>query len=119
MTGPGRFADLFAAIDAGDVDAFMEWLTDDCSFVYGSSEPVRGADAVRAVVAGFLAGFSSVAHRLDASWEADGTAITEGAVTYTLSDGTTVTLPFCNVFRLAADGRIRDYRIYIDPTPLG
>ena len=26
---------------------------------------------------------------------------------------------FCNVLHLADDGRIRDYRIYIDPTPLG
>ena len=118
MTGPGRFAQLFAAIDAGDVDAFMGWLADDCTFAYGSSEPVRGADAVRATVAGFLAGFASVAHRVDSSWEADGAAITEGAVSYTVADGRTVTLPFCNVFHLGSDGRIRGYRIYIDPTPL-
>jgi ketosteroid isomerase-like protein len=119
MNGPGRFAGLFDAIDAGDVEAFMEWLTDDCTFVYGSAEPVRGADAVRATVAGFLAGFTSVAHRVDATWEADGAAVTEGAVTYTGANGRVVTLPFCNVLHLAGDGRIRDYRIYVDPTPLG
>ncbi|HSN54441.1 MAG TPA: nuclear transport factor 2 family protein [Candidatus Sulfomarinibacteraceae bacterium] len=119
MTGPGRFAGLFAAIDAADVDAFMGWLTQDCSFVYGSSEPVRGADAVRALVAGFLASFRRVTHRVDSSWEADDAGVTEGLVTYITADGREVTLPFCNVFHLAADGRIRDYRIYIDPTPLG
>ena len=46
-------------------------------------------------------------------------AITEGTVTYTRDDGGSTTLPFCNVFHLADDGRIREYRIYIDPTPLG
>lgn len=119
MTGPERFEGLFNAIDAADLDAFMTWLTDDCTFVYGSREPVRGAAAVRTMVGGFLASFASVAHRVDSSWEADGAAITEGLVTYTTADGRNVTLPFCNVFHLAADGRIRDYRIYIDPTPLG
>jgi ketosteroid isomerase-like protein len=119
MTGPGRFADLFTAIDTVDVDGFMGWLTDDCSFVYGSGEPVRGAAAVRAAVEGFLASFAGVAHRVDSNWESDDAAITEGAVTYTGADGRSTTLPFCDVFHFAADGRIREYRVYIDPTPLG
>lgn len=119
MQGPGRFEGLFAAIDAGDVDGFMDWLAPDCSFVYGSSEPVRGPEAVRAAVEGFLAGFAAVSHRVNASWEVGDAAITEGAVTYSRRDGTSLTLPFCNVFHLAEEGRIRDYRIYIDPTQLG
>ena len=119
MIGPGRFADLFTAIDTADVDGFMSWMTDDCTFVYGSGEPVRGAAEVRAAVAGFLASFAAVAHRVDASWETDDAAIAEGAVTYTNADGRSTTLPFCDVFRFAADRRIREYRVYIDPTPRG
>lgn len=42
-----------------------------------------------------------------------------GTVTYIGHDERRTTLPFCNVFCLASDGRIRDYRIYVDPTPLG
>lgn len=118
MQGPGRFHDLFAAIDGSDVDAFMTWLSDDCSFIYGSNDPVRGADAVRSMVDGFLKSFESVSHRIDANWENDGAAITEGTVTYTTDDGGSTTLPFCNVFHLADGGRIREYRVYIDPTPL-
>ena len=119
MKGPGRFRELFAAIDTSDVDAFMTWLTDDCSFVYGSNEPVRGAGAVRSMVDGFLKSFESVSHRVEANWETDGAAITEGTVTYSSVDERSVTLPFCNVFHLADDGRIREYRVYIDPSPLG
>ena len=119
MKGPGRYESLFAAIDAGDVAGFMEWLAPDCSFVYGSGEPVRGPEAVRAAVEGFLAGFAALSHRVDASWEMGDAAITEGSVTYTRDGGGSTTLPFCNVFHLAEDRRIRDYRIYIDPTPLG
>ena len=119
MTGPGRFTDLFAAIDSRNVDGFMGWLTDDCCFVYGSGEPVRGAAAVRATVEGFLGAFAAVEHRVQSTWEVDGAAITEGTVTYTGTDGRATTLPFCNVLHLADDGRVRDYRIYIDPAPLG
>ncbi len=119
MHGPGRFEDLFTAIDTSDVDGFMGWLSDDCSFVYGSGEPVRGAAAVRAMVAGFLAGYEKLEHRIDAHWEVDGSAIMEGTVTYHTADGTATTVPFCNVLHLADDGRIRDYRVYIDPSPLG
>ncbi len=119
MTGYGRFAGLFTAIDTRDVDGFMHWLTDDCSFSYGSNPPAQGAAEVRALVDGFLANFAAVAHTVDATWESEGTAITEGRVTYTTADGGSTTLPFCNVLHLADDGRIRDYRIYIDPTPLG
>jgi ketosteroid isomerase-like protein len=119
MTGAGRYESLFDAIDTANIDGFMSWLTDDCSFTYGSGEPVRGADAVRAVVSGFFTNFESLAHRVDASWEVDGAAVTEGAVTYTTGNGRSVTVPFCNVLHLADDGRIRDYRVYIDPSPLG
>jgi ketosteroid isomerase-like protein len=119
MTRADGFAALFEAIDRRDIDGFMDWLTDDCAFVYGSGEPVRGAAAVRQMVDGFIASFAKVEHRVDSVWEADGAAITEGVVTYTGHDGGSTTLPFCNVFHLASDGRIRDYRIYIDPTPLG
>jgi limonene-1,2-epoxide hydrolase len=119
MQGPGRYRDLFKAIDTADVDGFMKWLADDCSFTYASQDQVRGADGVRAMVDGFLDSFAKVEHQVDANWEVDGTAIAEGTVTYTTDDGRSTSLPFCNVFHLAEDGRIRDYRIYIDPTPLG
>ncbi|MGD8440207.1 MAG: nuclear transport factor 2 family protein [Holophagae bacterium] len=118
MNGAGRFEDLFAAIDRADVDGFMAWLDDDCSFTYGSGEPVRGATAIRQVVGAFFDTFEALAHRVDASWEVDGTAITEGVVTYTTSDGRRTAVPFCNVLHMADDGRIREYRVYIDPTPL-
>ncbi len=118
MTDAGRFDSLFAAIDSADVDRFMAWMTDDCIFTYGSGDPVSGADDVRAAVSSFFTAFESLAHRVDATWEVDGVAITEGVVTYTTRDGRSVTVPFCDVLRLSGD-RIRDYRVYIDPTPLG
>ena len=52
MQGPGRFRVLFNAIDSTDVDGFMKWLSDDCSFTYASQDPVRGHEAVRAMVDG-------------------------------------------------------------------
>ena len=54
---------------------------------------------------------------LRGSWTGPGTAVCEGEVTYTRLDGSTLTVPFVNVFELSG-AQIRSYRIYIDNGPL-
>ena len=111
------WARLFAAIDARDADAFAAFLTEDGEFRFGNAPPVLGRAAIRAAVAGFFAAIGGCRHRLIASWTGPGTAVCEGEVTYTRHDGSTLTVPFVNVFELRS-GRIRSYRIYIDNGPL-
>jgi len=113
-----RFPALFAAVDARDVDAFCAQLTPDCSFRYGSRQPVHGLDAVSETISAFFAAFAGLAHRIDEVTEDGDRSAIEGTVTYTGHDGRELTLPFCNVLRSAPDGRIRDYRIYIDPSTM-
>jgi ketosteroid isomerase-like protein len=43
--------------------------------------------------------------------------IAELRVHYTRLDGTEMTLPCCNVFRLR-NGAVADYRVYMDITPV-
>ena len=43
--------------------------------------------------------------------------IAELRVHYTRLDGTELTLPCCNVFRVR-DGAVADYRVYMDITPV-
>ena len=43
-------AKLVAAIDAKDTERFLGFLTDGAAFRFGSAEPVRGSDAIRAAV---------------------------------------------------------------------
>ncbi|MBU3740661.1 MAG: nuclear transport factor 2 family protein [Candidatus Kapabacteria bacterium] len=49
--------------------------------------------------------------------EGDGFVLTEGTVTYTRHSGSTLAVPFANVFNMV-DGKIKDYLIYVDNSTL-
>ena len=117
MTTPLDSDRLFKTIDEMDPDEFAEFITEDGTFVFGNAEPVTGRPAVREAVAGFYSTIKALQHEIGATWEGDDSLVAEGKVTYTRHDGSTITLPFVNVFRLQAE-LVRDYRIYIDIAPL-
>jgi len=109
--------DLFAAIDAKDVPAFLDFLTPDAEFRFANAPAVKGHEAVGAVVRGFLNAIGGSRHRLVRSWQDDETAVCEGEVAYTRHDGSMLTIPFVNVFYMR-DGKVARYLIYIDNTAL-
>ncbi len=108
---------LFAVIDARDADGFVALLTPDAEFRFGNAPAVHGREAIRAAVAGFFTVIAGCRHRLLGAWNGTGTTVCEGEVTYTRQDGSTVTIPFVNVFELRGE-RVASYRIYIDNAPL-
>ena len=108
---------LLAVIDARDADGFVAFLTPDAEFRFGNAPAVHGREAIRAAVAGFFTVIAGCRHRLIGAWNGPGTAVCEGEVTYTRLDGSTVTIPFVNVFELRGE-RVASYRIYIDNAPL-
>jgi ketosteroid isomerase-like protein len=108
---------IFAVVDGGDSAGFVELLTADARFRFGSAAPMVGSDAIRAAVAGFFSAIRSSCHRLQGTWAGDATAVCEGEVTYTRHDGSMVSFPFVNVFELRGE-LIAAYRIYIDLSSL-
>jgi hypothetical protein len=108
---------LFAAIDAKDTGAFVRFLADDGRFAFANFPPAIGIDAIRHAVDAFFGSVAQLRHDVANAWSVPGHVVCTGHVTYVRRDGTAVTLPFCNVLRLAGD-RVDDYRIYIDPSPL-
>lgn len=118
MTVSHRFTSLFDAIDAMDSARFAEHLTPDVRFVYGSREPVEGKSAVTESVAAFFAAFQTIRHDVERVLECGSDdVVVIGRVTYGTHDGRTVAVPFANVLSMHGS-QIRDYRIYVDPTPL-
>jgi ketosteroid isomerase-like protein len=112
--------ELFAAMDAGDTARALGLMTDDVGFRFGSAEPTVGRAALAANADEMAAAIASLTHELFAVWtvnEPEPAVLCEMAVTYTRHDGSRVTLPCLNVFRLR-DGRIADYRIYMDINPV-
>ena len=112
-----HFSEVFEAIDNKDAASFVGFLTEDAVFVYGSQDPVQGREAIRGFVAGFFGTVDRLSHRVEQTWSLDGTAFVQGRVQYWLPGGREVSVPFLNLFRLSGSS-IREYRVYIDPTPL-
>jgi len=108
---------LFASIDARDTPRFLTFLTEDAVFRYGSGAPVVGRASIGAAIDAFFSGLRSCSHRLLRTWRDGDGFVCQGEVSYVLSDGRRVTLPFCNVFTLRGE-LISRYEIYIDPTPV-
>ncbi len=108
---------LFAAIDAKDADQFVSFLTPGGSFRFGSAPAAVGRDAVREAVSGFFESIQGLSHELGKIVSSGDTLVTEGEVTYTRHDGSTITIPFVDVFEY--DGElISEYKIYMDIAPL-
>ena len=108
---------LFRSIDDNDVDAFVAFMTPDCTYRFGSAPPLEGRAAVHAATVEFFSTIRGLGHVLHRHWQDGASVVCEGSVTYHRHDGSEITLPFCNVLVLD-DGLIRRYSIYADITPL-
>ena len=108
---------LFAAIDGKDLAAFAEYLAADASFRFGNSPPVQGRAAISETVGSFFSALRGLKHRVEDRWITTDAAIVAGSVTYARHDGSTLQVPFANILKLQ-QGRIRDYRIFIDISAL-
>jgi hypothetical protein len=85
--------DLFASIDEMDAEKFGEYVRQ------------------------FFGMFKRLRHQLIGSWSHPDAIFIQGEVTYVKPDGSELTLPFLNCFKMRGD-KIHEYLIYIDPTPL-
>ncbi|MGE0682842.1 MAG: nuclear transport factor 2 family protein [Candidatus Binatia bacterium] len=108
---------LFQALDTFSTETFASFLTDEAVFVFGNAEPVRGKQTIHDVVAGFFASIQAIRHDLLETWTLPGTVICRGIVTYTRANGSQLSVPFANVFKLKND-LIQDYLIYVDNSQL-
>jgi ketosteroid isomerase-like protein len=112
--------ELFAALDAGDVQSALALMTEDVAFRFGNADPVVGRAAIAAQFTPMAEVIASMSHGLRAVWttgEPDPAVICEMNVTYHRRDGSQLMLPCANIFRLRG-GRIADYRIYMDVNPV-
>ncbi len=113
----GWINSLFSTVDKMDADRFSAFLTQDASFRFANAPAVMGRENIRGAVSGFFTQIKALRHCVLKVWERDNTIICEGEVTYTRHNGSELTLPFVNIFRMETE-LITDYRIYIDISAL-
>ena len=107
---------LLAAADT-DIAAFFGFFTDDCDFRMANNDTVRGRDAIQAWVAGYLGSVAGMRHVVLEEWGADDVAAVRVEVTYTMRNGTEFTLPAVTRTRVR-DGKVTEYLIFMDPSPV-
>jgi ketosteroid isomerase-like protein len=108
---------IFAAFDSKDIGVLAALVTDDVRLQIGNAEVVDGkADFVEALQI-FFSSVAAFRHTVTNVWSDVDAVIVELKVSYTRLDGTELTLPCCNVFRLR-NGAVADYRVYMDITPV-
>jgi len=117
MDVPQWISKLFKTLDAGDIDGFVQFLTEKVFFRMGSSQPLQGRETVRAGVSGFLSSIKGMKHNLNDTLINGDTIVVHGSVTYTRRDESELVVPFANIFYLE-DEKIRDYLIFVDNTEL-
>jgi ketosteroid isomerase-like protein len=117
MSQPDWLEKLFETIDGRDAAGFAAFLTEDAVFRFGNAEPARGRDEVREAVARFFAGVKGLKHTLHESWTVPGGVVMHGEVTYTRHDGSQLSVPFANIFKLAGT-QVREYLVFADVSPL-
>ena len=114
--------DLFQTIDAMDAEAFAAEFTEDGTFRLGNPGPTVGREQVRQFVQGFFSSIGGLSHTIVAvthgTWQMGKMHVVELEVVYTRKDGTkTEALPAVTIIRMKGH-RIRDYRVFIDASPL-
>jgi ketosteroid isomerase-like protein len=108
---------IFAAFDDKDVPSLAAMVTDDVRLQLGNSDVVTGKSAFVDALEAFVGSVAGFRHTVTNVWSDRDALVAELEVRYTRHDGTELTLPCCNVFRLR-DGLVADYRVYMDISPV-
>ena len=112
--------DVFATMDAGDLDGMVKHMTDDVTTQFGNHAEICGKAAFRALFNQVGRGISGLRHDVLDLWHAVedfDSWVVRLNVAYRLQDGRIVTLPCCNVFRMRGH-LISEYRVYMDIGPV-
>ena len=108
---------LLATIDGKRTHEFAQFLAEDGEFRFGNQPAIHGRTNVAAYVETFFGMIGGSRHELERTWRDAETRVCAGHVTYTRLDGSTLTVPFTNVFYMRDDAIAR-YLIFIDNGPL-
>jgi hypothetical protein len=86
--------------------------------VFGNGEPLVGIEEIRIGTTAFFDTIAGQHHVVVNEWNIGGDTIAELKVTYDRKDGQQVSIPCVTMFHTDETGKIDDYRVYFDATPV-
>jgi ketosteroid isomerase-like protein len=118
VTNEQLIRDLFVATDTFDVENVLPFLDEDVWFKFGNAEPLTSRQQFKDMVIEFNASVAGIRHELVDLWTpAEDVVVTVLAVHYSRLDGSQVTLPCVDVFRIR-NAAITRYEIFMDINPV-
>jgi ketosteroid isomerase-like protein len=109
---------VFQIVDSMDIDKLATLFTEDARVTFGNQPPYMGVSAIRDGVKGFFDTIAGLHHTLVRVWQIGDDTIAHADATYQRKDGSHVTLPAATVYHADHDGKIDDYRVFLDVTPI-
>jgi ketosteroid isomerase-like protein len=107
----------FRAVDAKDIDGFINMLTDDHRFLFGGRPPAIGKEEARTQVLHFWSLIGRLRHNIWRVNAIDDLVFVEAEVDYERLDGQSVTVPCCDVIGIRGN-KICEQRAYLDQSPV-
>lgn len=117
MTDNAWTTEMFRGIDSKDTERFLAFLTEDAQFRFGNAPPTLGSQNIAALLTGFFASIKALRHDVLNTWAVPNHVLCQGTVTYTRHDGSTLSVPFVDVFAMHGT-LVKDYLIYVDASQL-
>ncbi|MBH8563071.1 DUF1857 family protein [Nostoc sp. CENA67] len=118
---PGTTTDLvkrlFSRGEAFDSEGFINFFTDTPVYQFGNFDVCLDKAAIKKSADAFFSGISAVYHDIKMIWEVGDVVFVEMDVTYWRKDGSVVTLPCSDIFRVEGD-KFSELRIFMDVNPV-
>ena len=108
---------LFSRGEAFDSEGFITFFTDDPVYQFGNFEPCLDKAAIKKSADNFFGNISGVYHDIKMMWEVGDVVFVEMDVTYWRKDGSIITLPCFDIFRLEGN-KFAELRIFMDVNPV-
>jgi ketosteroid isomerase-like protein len=111
---------MFDALDRGDIEQMVRYMTDDVVTAFGNFPELNGKAAFHMMFRDVAKSVSRVRHYIHDLWQVEQDAdvlVARMTVAYTHHDGSTLILPCCNVFRMRAN-LVSRYSVYMDISPV-
>jgi limonene-1,2-epoxide hydrolase len=121
-TRPGERSEvirrLIRLFEAMNVDEALTLFTEDARYRFGNYPTAVGREDIRkAATSSHLEAIKGVSFKIQGLWEVGDVLVCEMEIEYIRTDDSVLTLPCTDVFRMEGN-RIKDMRIYMDPSPL-
>jgi len=108
---------LFSRGEAFDSEGFITFFTDNPLYQFGNFEVCLDKESIKKSADAFFSKISAVYHEIKMMWEVEDVVFVEMDVTYWRKDGSLISLPCCDIFRVEGD-KFSELRIFMDVNPV-